>query len=190
MPGKRPSGGEPRKRSKIDELRLIRAWTDWNTKSRSEYLEAILRLPPQQRTKDRGASWGSIQDIFLHVLEDYVWWFEMVPQGRLEDANAVKFVGKRMSDAELRALNRRVDGLVRSLIDPLKQSDLGRMYVVSGTVDGKPYRMKLSLADVIWHMLEEELQHRGELNALFWQMGIDPPTRAWFSSELSLAEVA
>jgi uncharacterized damage-inducible protein DinB len=24
-------------------------------------------------------------------------------------------------------------------------------------------------------MVEEELQHRGEINALFWQLGIDPP---------------
>lgn len=187
MPRKRPSGGKPRKRSKIDELRLIRAWTDWNTRSRSEYLEAILRLPPEQRTKDRGASWGSIQDIFLHVLEDYLWWYEAVPRGQSQSED---LVGRKVTDESFRALNHRVDSLVRSLIDPLKQSDLGRMYVVSGTVDGKPYRMKLSLADIIWHMLEEELQHRGELNALFWQMGINPPTRAWFSSELSLAEVA
>jgi uncharacterized damage-inducible protein DinB len=44
--------------------------------------------------------------------------------------------------------------------------------------------MTVSLADIMWHMLEEELQHRGEPNALFWQMDIDPPADAWFGSEL------
>jgi hypothetical protein len=33
----------------------------------------------------------------------------------------------------------------------------------------------------MWHMLEEELQHRGEPNALFWQMDIGPPIDAWFA---------
>ena len=28
--------------------------------------------------------------------------------------------------------------------------------------------------DICWHMVEEELQHRGEINALLWQMDIDP----------------
>jgi hypothetical protein len=34
-------------------------------------------------------------------------------------------------------------------------------------------------------MVEEQLQHVGELNALFWQMDIDPHARSWFSSELA-----
>jgi hypothetical protein len=33
-------------------------------------------------------------------------------------------------------------------------------------------------------MLEEELQHRGQRNALFWQMDIDPRADARFGSEL------
>jgi uncharacterized damage-inducible protein DinB len=28
-------------------------------------------------------------------------------------------------------------------------------------------------------MFEEEIHHRGELNALLWQMGIDPPAMGW-----------
>jgi hypothetical protein len=35
-------------------------------------------------------------------------------------------------------------------------------------------------------MLEEELQHRGEMNALFWRMDVAPPTRSWFSSTLAI----
>jgi uncharacterized damage-inducible protein DinB len=40
-------------------------------------------------------------------------------------------------------------------------------------------------ADIVWHMVEEQLQHFGELNALFWQLDIDPPVHAWFSSEMA-----
>lgn len=36
-------------------------------------------------------------------------------------------------------------------------------------------RLPLSLRDICWHMVEEELQRRREMNALLWQMDVDPP---------------
>ncbi len=39
-----------------------------------------------------------------------------------------------------------------------------------------PWEGKFSrLGDICRHMVEEELQHRGEMNALLWQMNVDPP---------------
>ncbi len=177
--------GNGRKRGRIDELAVMRAWMDWNTRSRREYLEALLLLPEAERRKDRGASWGSLQDIFLHVLEDHLWWFEHVISGR---PAAADLVGRDVSESDLRRFLRRVDRDVKSVMNPLKPSDLGRYLTVQGIAgNGKPYKMTLTLADVVWHMLEEELQHRGEMNALFWQLDVDPPVRAWFSSMLSFA---
>jgi uncharacterized damage-inducible protein DinB len=169
---------------KFDELALLRAWNEWNAKSLVDYSEAILRLPPAERNKDRGASWGSIQDVFLHVVEDYVWWYENVPQGRGEDQLHPQFVGRGFSDDELRALVRRATRTARSFIESLTPEDLGRPYHVRGTSgSGRPYTMTTCPADIVWHMVEEQLQHIGELNALFWQIGVNPPTHAWFSSE-------
>jgi hypothetical protein len=34
-------------------------------------------------------------------------------------------------------------------------------------------------------MVEEELQHWGKMNALLWQMDVNTPTRARFSSSLA-----
>jgi uncharacterized damage-inducible protein DinB len=173
------------KRSQVDELALLRAWSDWNSKARARYLEAILRLPPEERRRDRRASWGSIQDIFLHVIEDYIWWFENVPEGRGED-EFVALVGRDVSESELRSLVQRVDNSISAFLKSLTPEDLGRPYVVHGTSgSGKPYTMTTCPADIVWHMVEEQLQHFGELNALFWQMDIDPHAPAWFSSELA-----
>ena len=133
-----------------------------------------------------GASWGSIQDIFLHVLEDYIWWFEMVPQRRLSDSE--EFVGKDLSGEEMKRLTERVERIVKELTDSLTPDKLNKPLVVEGTSgDGKPYRMTTNLDDIMWHMVEEEIQHRGEMNALFWQMNIDPPLRSWFSSAMAFA---
>lgn len=55
-------------------------------------------------------------------------------------------------------------------------------YVLNLTEDDMKKMVKLpfgdersSVSDICWHMVEEELQHRGEMNALLWQMNIDPP---------------
>jgi len=171
-------------RGRIDEISLARAWCDWNLKSLTDYLEAILKLSPVDRLKDRGASWGSIQDIFLHIIEDYEWWFECVPQNKQDEYE--DFVGREMSEQEIREVTERMIRSVHAIMDTATLPDMGRTYLVKGVSgDGKPYTMTTCLADIVWHMVEEQLQHIGELNALFWQMDIDPPTHAWFSSGLA-----
>ncbi len=144
-------------RNRMDEITLMRAWCDWNLKSLNDYLLALLHLSPEERQKDRGASFGSIQDIFLHIIEDYIWWFENVPQERPSDFK--ELVGRKITEQELRRLTRRVNRCVPSIMDSLKPSDLGRPYVVHGEANGKPYKMTTCFADIIWHMVEEQLQH-------------------------------
>ncbi len=39
--------------------------------------------------------------------------------------------------------------------------------------------MKITAEDVLIHVFEEEVHHRGELIALLWQMGIEPPSMGW-----------
>jgi uncharacterized damage-inducible protein DinB len=36
-----------------------------------------------------------------------------------------------------------------------------------------------TVREMLLHMVEEELQHRGEINALLWQMDIEPPITDW-----------
>ncbi|MFI5420882.1 MAG: DinB family protein [Nitrososphaerales archaeon] len=175
---------ETKPRPQMDEVTLLRGWTLWNLKSLTDYQDAILRLTSEERKRDRGASWGSIQNIFLHILEDYIWWFEQVPIGGTDSSEDL--VGRDFSDKELIGLVQRIHRSIHTIIDSLQSSDLGRPIEVRGVGgDGKPYKMTTCLADIMWHMVEEQLQHIGELNALFWQMDIDPPTHAWFSSEVS-----
>jgi uncharacterized damage-inducible protein DinB len=168
---------------KISEVDLARAWLEWLVDTRSGYLETLLKLPKKERLRDRGASFPSIQDIFLHLLDNNVWWLESVPQNRQESHREVK---GRLSDAEIRKQVRRIARFSGKLARSLTPSRLDRSFVVRGVQgNGKPFVMKVNLRTIIWHMVDEELQHRGEMNALFWQMDVDAPTRAWFSSPLA-----
>jgi uncharacterized damage-inducible protein DinB len=167
----------------VSEVDLARAWIDWLVETRSGYLTALLELPRTERLRDRGASFPSIQDIFLHILDNNVWWLESVPEGRQESH---KKVSGRLSDSAIRGQARRVAKLSRRLATSLTPRRLAGSHVVRGTRgDGKPFEMRVNLRTIIWHMVEEELQHRGEMNALFWQIDKEAPTRGWFSSRLA-----
>ena len=168
---------------KVDETALTRAWINWLVDTRQGYLDALVRLPKKERRRDRGASFPSMQDIFLHILDNNAWWFDSVVRDRQDNHRAIK---GSLSDAEIRRRVRQIARSSRQLARSLSPARLNRSFVVRGTRgDGKPFEMRLNLRTIIWHMVEEELQHRGELNALFWQQDVDAPTRAWFSSALA-----
>jgi len=173
----------PRRPAKVDEVELARAWINWLVETRQGYLDALLALPKKERLRDRGASFPSMQDIFLHILDDNVWWFESVPRDRQKAHREVK--GK-LSAPEIQRQVRRIARFSRQLAKSLTPGGLNRTLTVRGeSGDGKPFEMRMNLRTIIWHMVEEELQHRGELNALLWQIDVNAPTRAWFSSSLA-----
>jgi uncharacterized damage-inducible protein DinB len=149
------------------ELDTIRDLYRYNSKARKKYLKTIWRLPVKQRYRARGGSFPSIVDIFLHVLDAYRWWFLSVYS---KDTNWKDYpIGVRLTRAEALTEERRTDSLLRSVLARLRPADLSRTYSIPGS------RRRISLRVLLLHMVEEELQHRGEMNALLWQLDIDPP---------------
>lgn len=168
---------------KVSETDLAKAWIIWLVDTRRGYLEALLRLSTKERLRDRGASYPSMQDIFLHILDNNSWWFESVVRDR---QGAHREIKGPLSAADVRRHVFRIARSSRQLARSLTPDRLNRSFTVRGTSgDGTPFEMRMNLRTIIWHMVEEELQHRGELNALFWQQDVDAPTRAWFSSTLA-----
>jgi len=147
----------------MSELREIRFWYVYNSHVRKKYLRAILGLPKEEILKDRRASYPSILDIFLHVLDGYRYFFFVVKEGQPEEKYP-QWRGNTAID-QLRQRERELDRRVMNSIDSLSEEDLHRK-VMEGAFE---------LRDLLNHMVEEELQHRGELNAIFWQMNMNPP---------------
>lgn len=170
-------------RPSVTEVDLARAWIQWLVETRKGYFEKLIGLPSEERVRDRGASFPSIQDIFLHILDNNVWWLESVPKHRQASHAEVK---GNLSPDELRRVVDRIARVSRALARSLTPARLDQRFVIRGVEgNGKPFEMRVNLRTIIWHMVEEELQHRGEMNALFWQLDVDAPTRAWFSSPLA-----
>ena len=61
-------------------------------------------------------------------------------------------------------------------LDSLSSGGLDKTYTASDD-GGKP--VEVTVEDVLVHVFEEEVHHRGELIVLLWQMEIEWPLMSW-----------
>jgi len=141
---------------------------------RKRYLGFISRRPEEVITKDRGASFPSILDIMAHSLNAYKSWFHLYETGKwyLPETEGISL-------REVKNLETEVDSYITNFMKKTTSRDLNKTFHYSFG-NGKSKRtVKRKLVDMLWHLVEEELQHRGELNALLWQDDISPPVTGW-----------
>lgn len=169
--------GKPRSTSE-DELDLIREWYDYNSQVRKRYFQVISKLPENELTRDRGASFPSILDIFTHVLDAYRWWYLYVYQDKAHERKRLRGTGLNLDGVKRE--ERKIDSFVKKFLQKLTPKDLQTAVIWHETdAKGKKWTIKITLRDMLWQLVAEELQHRGELNALLWQIDIDPPITEW-----------
>jgi uncharacterized damage-inducible protein DinB len=155
------------------ELPSIRDWYEYNSLVRRKYLEAIFqRIPEEERYKDRGASFPSMVDIFVHIIDAYRFWFLYVYKHDLEAFQKLRGT-RRFTYDEVMMENDTIDRHVLEFVGNLSPQDLSIEITLEGRTYGKVTRF--DLRQMLYHMIEEQLQHVGELNALFWQLNVDPP---------------
>lgn len=162
----------------MSELGILMQFYRLNRRMRLKYLDTLSLLPERELLRDRGASFPSMLDIFVHVLDAYDFWFQKVLTGKetiLTDGG--KSIG---SIDEARRIENAISGKVEDYMKRLEEKDLDRAVTLPGG------EITSRLGDICWHMVEEELQHRGELNALLWQIDVEPPIgkyRDWVESQ-------
>jgi uncharacterized damage-inducible protein DinB len=150
------------------DFELIRELYRYNSGIRMKYLRAIWKLPPRQRYKKRGASFPSLVDIYMHVLDAYRWWFISVyGKGKAFEEYPL---GRRYTKSEAERETKAVDRLLNRVLREVGARGLRKTLYWRGK---NPFR--ISTRTMLLHMVEEELQHRGEMNALLWQIDVDPP---------------
>jgi uncharacterized damage-inducible protein DinB len=149
-----------------DELGLLRELYRYNAKGRQGYLRKIWNLPEKERFRSRGASFPSVVDIYMHILDAYRFWFVRVYSGEPFEEYPL---GTRYTRAQALRETAKVDRLVQGVLKGLRPRDLRRTLAIPESKERIPVRTLLV------HMIEEELQHKGELNALLWQLDIDAP---------------
>jgi uncharacterized damage-inducible protein DinB len=154
------------------EFETIRDLYRYNSTVRRKYLRSIWKLSPRQRNKDRAGSFPSLVDIYMHVLDDYRWWFMSV-YGK-GPAFEEYPIGQRYTKSEAERETDAVDRLIQKTLREVGARGLSKTVSWRGR---RPFRT--SVRNMLLHMVEEELQHRGEMNALLWQINVDPPVSSF-----------
>ncbi len=158
------------------ELEAIRAWFAYLAEARRGYLEAFSKLPVAELSRDRGASFPTLLDIFGHSQGALYFW--MTGCARFAFPPQEPDTSRPPSLADVRKDENYIQTQIRRVMAELTEEDLARV-VHRKAGEGSPHECDIPVREVLWHLVEEELQHRGELNALLWQIDVDAPVYDW-----------
>jgi uncharacterized damage-inducible protein DinB len=67
---------------------------------------------------------------------------------------------------------------IQRVMAELTEANLSRT-IVRETGKWQDHVCHIPVREALWHLVEEELHHRGELNALLWQIDVDAPVVSW-----------
>ena len=154
----------------MDAIKLL----EYNQYLRHSYLEALSKLPWEEVVKDRGASFPSLRDIYLHCVSVLDFLVNHVIQG---DANYPRINhGDFDSIEKIRQYTEKVESKANAYLSMVTPAELSRR-VERKQRDGSTFTV--TVEDVLIDLFQEETHHRGELIALLWQMDVAPPHMGW-----------
>ena len=145
----------------------------YNKEVRHRYFDALCKMSWEEFTKNREASFHSIRDIFVHTLSVIDYWLDFLQNQKLYSR---KEFDEYKTYALVRAYMEHVENRMQSYLESLKPEGLTKTYA---TQDEAGKTVAVTTEDVLIHMFEEEVHHRGELIALLWQMNVEPPLMSW-----------
>ncbi len=147
---------------------------------RAEFFEAAAKLGWKEFTKDRGVSMHSFRNVFLHlayVEEQHVTefcegrptpWMAEVMRIPTDQYRSIASVRRR-----LQAVRAMGDRRFRRWNTP---EELAKPAV---WVASRKYPLRLSRDSALAQCLTEHLLHLGEVEAMLWQMDVEPPSTFW-----------
>jgi uncharacterized damage-inducible protein DinB len=69
-----------------------------------------------------------------------------------------------------------IEGRMQKFLDTSFPGQLFDKYAIRNDLDET---VEVAAEDILIHLFEEEVHHRGELIALLWEMNIEPPLMGW-----------
>jgi len=151
----------------------VRELLEYNDEARRRYFDCLMRLSWSEFVKDREASWGSMKNIFVHTLGATDYWLDFLQN---ENRRSKKKTDEYKAFDEVKAYMEHVEARMHDYLNALPAEGLKRKYTVKNDLNET---VEITAEDVLIHVFEEEVHHRGELIALLWQIGIEPPLMGW-----------
>ncbi len=131
-------------------MQAIREWYEYNTFVRKRYLRFLHKLPRNIISKDKGASYPSILDIFTHVLDVYKLWLG----GFYETGENSKHL-EHLSLKDIVREEGELDAYLSKLLQRLTPADLTNYVLVNYYKGKRKRKAKAIFSNVLWHLVGE-----------------------------------
>jgi uncharacterized damage-inducible protein DinB len=151
------------------EMVDVKKLLNYNERVRHRYFKSFTRLSWGESTKNSEASFHSIRNIFVHTVGAMDYWLDFL---QTQNLHSNREYNEYKTFEQVRAYMKHVEKPMHDYVDSLSIKELNKTYKVMGD---NHRTFKITAEDVLIHVFEEEVHHRGELIALIWQMGIEPP---------------
>jgi len=173
----------------VTELKAIRDWFWYNSFVRRRYFEVISRLPARELSRDRGASYPTLIELFKHSLDGVSSFIQRMSVLH-EKTNPAYPCPDNPSLNDLSKYVTHLEEQISLFFATLTEGDLDRSFLVPKEPPWWDEDFTAPVRGTLYHLVEEELQHRGEINALLWQIDVEPPITDWVSWEEAVAASA
>jgi uncharacterized damage-inducible protein DinB len=155
----------------IDTLELY----EYAHKVRAKFASKLSEIPWDEVCKNKEASFYSMKNILLHMIDNEDWMVNWVIKGKQE-----QYVRKRWEEySSMQMVIQHMQDVQRKVDDYLHnegQRELQRKVVLK--LNEREFT--LSIEECLLQSFTEQLYHMGELIALLWQVNIEPPKMQWF----------
>lgn len=160
----------------VSELDALREWFAYIAAARRGYFETFEKLTSEELSRDRGASYPSLLDILAHSQGALYFWIQNCAPDAFPPPEPE--TGEPPTLAQLKAFETYLQAHVQRFMAALRESDLDRT-IARPKGRSSDHECNIPVREVLWHLVDEELQHRGELNALLWQIDVEAPVYSW-----------
>ena len=149
---------------------------DYSTRVRRSFAKKLAELPWQNAVKNREASFYSMKNILLHMVDNEDWIVNWVMKGKAAGYKRRKWEDYTDMAMVLEHLET-VEAKTREYLAGAGPSELAR-HVDFTLQSGE--RFDMTVEECLFQTFTEQLYHMGELIALMWQENLEPPKMQWF----------
>jgi uncharacterized damage-inducible protein DinB len=149
---------------------------NYMSKVRRGFAVKLSGLPWAEVEKNREASFYSMKNIMLHMLDNEDWIVNWVIPGRGREYVRRKW-GEYTSIGMVLSHLEEIEGKTRVWLSGLDEEALTRK-VQFTLSSGETF--DLAIEECLLQSFTEQLYHMGELIALMWQDNVEPPRMQWF----------
>ena len=143
----------------------------YNWYSRRKILKSMAEIPWEKVVESCGASFDCVRDIFVHSLQAEQFWIRRL-SGKDTEGIFDTPLSKFSTIDSIQEYADKVEVETNEYLKTLTEEKLQRVFEFKGW-DGKSNRN--TIEDILMHVIEEEIHHRGELLCIYWQSDIKPP---------------